>query len=273
MTSQLSDLTNIQDLILKKLVSYQKEDLEDVAAPKLQNLTVECNDLKGAEPNAPTSPIDSPLDPVKRIIDGFMHFKTSYFDTNPALFDELAQGQSPEFMVFACSDSRVCPSHVLHFQPGEAFIVRNIANMVPAFDQLKHAGVGATIEYAVKELGVANILVMGHSNCGGIKRLMSYPEDGSEPFDCIDEWVKMSLPAKAEVIAEAGSADFHEQCERCARESVNLSLANLLTYPFVQKAHLDKKLALRGGYYDFVNGIFELWELKSHISNPIIVQS
>ncbi|CAA0822237.1 Beta carbonic anhydrase 1- chloroplastic, partial [Striga hermonthica] len=73
---------------------------------------------------------------------------------DPALYAKLAKGQSPEFLVFACSDSRVCPSHVLNFQPGEAFIVRNIANMVPPFDKTKHSGTGAAIEYAVLHLKV-----------------------------------------------------------------------------------------------------------------------
>ncbi|KAE8686581.1 Carbonic anhydrase [Hibiscus syriacus] len=83
------------------------------------------------------------------------------------------------FLVFACSDSRVCPSHVLDFQPGEAFMVRNIANMVPPYDKKKHSGVGAAIEYAVLHLKVENIVVIGHSCCGGIKGLMSIPDDGT----------------------------------------------------------------------------------------------
>uniref|UniRef100_A0A0D3AG72 Carbonic anhydrase n=2 Tax=Brassica oleracea TaxID=3712 RepID=A0A0D3AG72_BRAOL len=92
---------------------------------------------------------------------------------------ELAKGQSPKYMVFACSDSRVCPSHVLNFQPGDAFVVRNIANMVPPFDKAKYGGVGAAIEYAVLHLKVENIVVIGHSACGGIKGLMSFPLDGN----------------------------------------------------------------------------------------------
>ncbi|CAA0809328.1 Beta carbonic anhydrase 1- chloroplastic, partial [Striga hermonthica] len=83
------------------------------------------------------------------------------------------------YMVFACSDSRVCPSHVLDFQPGEAFVVRNIANMVPAYDKTKHCGDGAAIEYAVLHLKVQEIVVIGHSACGGIKGLMSFQLDGS----------------------------------------------------------------------------------------------
>ncbi|XP_057745110.1 carbonic anhydrase, chloroplastic-like [Arachis stenosperma] len=85
----------------------------------------------------------------ERIKAGFIHFKKEKYDKNPALYGELAKGQAPKFIVFACSDSRVCPSHVLDFQPGEAFVVRNVANIVPPYDQTKYAGAGFAIEYTV----------------------------------------------------------------------------------------------------------------------------
>ncbi|KAH9720192.1 Beta carbonic anhydrase 2 [Citrus sinensis] len=199
----------------------------------------------------------------------------------PECFSELAKGQHPKFLVFACSDSRVSPSHVLDFQPGEAFMARNIANMVPAFNQfddivdfaaqLRYSCVGAIIEYAVANLQVENVLVIGHSHCGGIKRLMSLPDDGSNYYDFIDDWVKIGLPAKAKVKREHPNLSFEQQTAICERESVNFSLVNLLTYPYVQRAVQDGTLALRGGYYDFVNGKFELWELKTDITPPIVI--
>ncbi|PKI42692.1 hypothetical protein CRG98_036974 [Punica granatum] len=146
-------------------------------------------------------------------------------------------------MVFACSDSRVCPSHVLDFQPGEAFMVRNIANMVPPYDKTKYSGVGAAIEYAVLHLKVENIVVIGHSCCGGIKGLMSIPDDG----------------------ATSSSLSFEEQCHNCEKEAVNVSLGNLLTYPFVREAVVKKTLVLKGAHYDFVKGSFELWDLDFKI--------
>ncbi|KAF7838333.1 carbonic anhydrase 2-like [Senna tora] len=85
-------------------------------------------------------------------------------------------------MVFACSDSRVSPTMILNFQPGEAFMVRNIANMVPPFDQVRYTGVGAILEYGITALKIPNIVVIGHSRCGGIQRLMTHPEDGSHPL-------------------------------------------------------------------------------------------
>ncbi|KAI7728843.1 hypothetical protein M8C21_023822 [Ambrosia artemisiifolia] len=217
---------HIDDAIngLKKLLS-EKEDLNAVAVEKIKQLTAELEGGDGGEFN-----------PVKRIRDGFARFKKEKYEANPTLYGELAKGQSPKFLVFACADSRVCPSHVLDFQPGEAFVVRNIANMVPPYDTIKHSGAGAAIEYAVVHLKVENIVVIGHSCCGGIKGLMSIPDDGTT----------------------------------ARQEAVNVSLGNLLTYPFVREAVVNKKLSLKGGHYDFVNGSFDLWNLDFGVSPSLI---
>ncbi|KAK7350616.1 hypothetical protein VNO77_09433 [Canavalia gladiata] len=257
MAKQSSELA-IEEL--KKLLR-EEEELNGVAAEKIEELIAE---LRGC--NKP------PFEPaVQRIIHGFNHFKINNFDKNPELYAELAKGQSPKYLVFACSDSRVSPSIILNFQPGEAFMVRNIANMVPPFNQLRYSGVGAVIEYAITALKVPNILVIGHSRCGGIQRLMSHPEDGSAPFDFIDDWVKIGLPAKLKVLREYENYDFKDQCKFCEKESVNNSLINLKTYPYVESGIRDKRIALFGGYYDFVKGEFKLWKLESHFTKPITI--
>ncbi|XP_065877022.1 carbonic anhydrase 2-like isoform X1 [Euphorbia lathyris] len=236
---------------LKKLLS-EKGELKAVAAAKVDQITAE---LQTASSDTKA------FDPVERMKDGFIYFKKEKYDTNPGLYGELAKGQSPKFMVFACSDSRVCPSHVLNFQPGEAFVVRNVANMVPPYDKVKHTEVGSAVEYAVLHLKVEYIVVIGHSACGGIKGLMSFPFDGTKSTDFIEDWVSIGLPAKAKVLAENGSLPFPEQCTCCEKEAVNVSIANLLTYPFVRDGLAKKTLGLKGGYYDFVKGSFELWGL------------
>ncbi|GLU20712.1 hypothetical protein SLE2022_368960 [Rubroshorea leprosula] len=141
---------------LKKLLS-EKGDLDCEVEGNFEKLIA---DLQHPDPHH---------DPdVKRIFYGFNHFENCKFERDsttqttqaPEFFAELEEGQHPVFLVFACSDSRVSPSHILDFQPGEAFMARNIANMVPAFDQTEHSGVGAIIEYAVGSLEVKNILVI-----------------------------------------------------------------------------------------------------------------
>ncbi|XP_039046392.1 carbonic anhydrase 2-like [Hibiscus syriacus] len=160
-----------------------------------------------------------------------------------------------QFLVFLCSDSRVSPSVVLNFKPGEAFVGRNIANMVPQFDQLRQTEIGAVIEYAVKSLKI--------SHCGGIGRLMNLP-DCTQTYDFIDEWVKIGLPAKKKVLQEAGDLPFEHQVTLCEKDSLRNSMANLLTYPFVRDAVVHGTMTLRGGYNDFVNGSFEQWKMCTH---------
>nr|AAA33652.1 carbonic anhydrase [Pisum sativum]prf//1710354A carbonic anhydrase [Pisum sativum] len=248
---------------LQKLLR-EKTELKATAAEKVEQITAQLGTTSSSD-GIPKS------EASERIKTGFLHFKKEKYDKNPALYGELAKGQSPPFMVFACSDSRVCPSHVLDFQPGKAFVVRNVANLVPPYDQAKYAGTGAAIEYAVLHLKVSNIVVIGHSACGGIKGLLSFPFDGTYSTDFIEEWVKIGLPAKAKVKAQHGDAPFAELCTHCEKEAVNASLGNLLTYPFVREGLVNKTLALKGGYYDFVKGSFELWGLEFGLSSTFSV--
>lgn len=244
---------------LTKLLS-ERSDLEGIAAAKIKQITA---DLEAAG--------SKDIDPVERMKTGFIQFKTEKYEKNPDLYGALAKGQSPKFLVFACSDSRVCPSHILNFQPGEAFMVRNIASMVPPYDQKKYSGAGAAIEYAVLHLKVENIVVIGHSCCGGIKGLMSIPDNGTTASDFIEEWVKICSSAKSKVKKECNDLSFEEQCKNCEKEAVNVSLGNLLTYPFVRESVVKNTLALKGAHYDFVNGKFELWDLDFNILPSVSV--
>ncbi|GLU21613.1 hypothetical protein SLE2022_377440 [Rubroshorea leprosula] len=244
---------------LSKFLS-EKASLQSVAVAKIKQLTAELQVLKSGA-----------CDPVERMKTGFLHFKTEKYQKNPELYGALAKGQSPKFMVFACSDSRVCPSHILNFQPGEAFMVRNIASMVPPYDKTKYSGVGAAIEYAVLHLKVENIVVIGHSCCGGIKGLMSIPDDGTTKSEFIEQWVNICANAKNKVKSDYKDLSWPEQCKHCEKEAVNVSLGNLLTYPFVREAVVNKTLAIKGAYYDFVVGTFDLWDLDFKVSPSLIV--
>ncbi|XP_024527794.1 beta carbonic anhydrase 4 isoform X2 [Selaginella moellendorffii] len=217
------------------------------------------------------------LAPAERIKQGFQRFKQETYNQKPELFSQLATGQHPKFMVIACSDSRVCPTTILRFQPGEAFVVRNIANMVPPPEQVStgletflsspktlssqagYPGTSAALEYAVTALKVENILVIGHSRCGGIKALMTQKENTNKWSSFIEDWVEIGRPARAVTLAAAAQQQVEHQCTKCEKESVNVSLANLLAFPFIKEAVSSGTLALHGGYYNFVEGSFEYW--------------
>ncbi|KAJ4773120.1 Carbonic anhydrase [Rhynchospora pubera] len=200
------------------------------------------------------------IHPMDRLKAGFQQFKTEVYDKKPELFGPLKKGQSPKYMLFTCCDSRVCPSVTLSLQPGEAFTVRNIANIVPPFNKTKYTGEGCAIEYAVHHLHVENIVVIGHSKCGGINALMTYKYDGSSSTEFIEDWMKIGFAAREKVKAEHGSKSLDEQCAICEKEAVKISLENLKTYPFVKEGLEKGTLKLFGSHYDFVNGAFETLE-------------
>ncbi|KAJ7570490.1 hypothetical protein O6H91_01G122000 [Diphasiastrum complanatum] len=254
-----------QEKILSKL--KENSELRQIIAKKLVGIIEE---LEHSSKGAAELQDGAVLPPSERIKQGFLQFKINNFLKKPDLWSKLAEGQSPKFMVIACSDSRVCPTEVLGFQPGEAFVVRNVANLVPTWEKSGYPGTSAALEYAVLYLKVSqveNILVIGHSRCGGIKALMSQ-QDGAAPWsNFIESWIEIGQPARAHVKAANASADLDQLCSHCEKESVNLSLTNLLTFPWVKEAVSSQKLALHGGYFNFVEGSFEYWTLDAKTSD------
>ncbi|XP_028965340.1 beta carbonic anhydrase 5, chloroplastic-like isoform X2 [Malus sylvestris] len=188
----------------------------------------------------------------------FLDFKNHKYMENLEHYQNLAKGQAPKFMVISCADSRVCPSTILGFQPGEAFIVRNIANLVPSLES-GPSETNAALEFSVNSLKVENILVVGHSCCGGIRALMSMDDEIEKSF--IQNWVVVGKDARSWTKAAASTLSFDQQCKHCEKESINRSLLNLLTYPWIEEKVKQGVLAVHGGYYDFVECTFEKWTL------------
>lgn len=212
-------------------------------------------------PSTQTNTVETKLesDDFNEMKNRFLTFKQDKYLGNPEIYRKLAKGQEPKFMVIACGDSRVCPSNILGFQPGEAFVIRNVANLVPPFEN-GPTETNAALEFAVNALEVQNILVVGHSCCGGIRALMSMQDD-EEPSGFTKNWVVLGKDAKIRSKAAASNLDFDEQCQHCEKESVNRSLLNLLTYSWIEEKVIRGKLSIHGGYYDFVNCSFEKWTL------------
>ncbi|XP_030454367.2 beta carbonic anhydrase 5, chloroplastic-like isoform X1 [Syzygium oleosum] len=201
---------------------------------------------------------DGSSDMFDEIRQRFLEFKNNKFLKEAAHFQNLARAQSPKFMVIACVDSRVCPTNVLGLQPGEAFMVRNVANLVPAIE-FGTSETGAALEFAVKALEVENILVIGHSRCAGIEALMGMQD--SNPRNYVERWVINGKAAKLRTEATAPHLSFDQQCIHCEKESVTQSLNNLLTYPWIKERVEEGLLSISGGYYDFADCTFEKWTL------------
>ncbi|KAL5844456.1 hypothetical protein ACOSQ4_010414 [Xanthoceras sorbifolium] len=210
----------------------------------------------------------SGLDFFEEMRQRFLTFKKHKYMKELEHFQALAEVQSPKERVgtFSSScrssitkDSRVCPSYILGLQPGETFMIRNVANLVPPLEN-GPSETNAALEFAVKTLEVENILIIGHSNCGGIQTLMSMQDD--ENSSCFTEkWVVNAKVAKLRTKAEAAHLSFDQQCRHCEKESINRSLLNLLTYPWIEERVRKELLSLHGGYYDLLNCAFEKWTL------------
>jgi carbonic anhydrase len=191
---------------------------------------------------------DGRLDPL---IEGYRRFRSGEWLTERERFELTAdQGQQPHTLVIACSDSRVDPQMILGARPGELFVVRNVANLVPPCEaDAAHHGTSAAIEFAVRLLHVDRILVLGHGMCGGVKMLL----DDNPPagLDFAARWMDLAQDAKT---ATAGISPPEARHKACEEATVRLSLANLMTFPWVAEAVSAGALSLHGGYFDIRHG-------------------
>ncbi len=186
------------------------------------------------------------------MIRGFARFGDRVYHVPDGPFEVLRKGQNPHSMVIACADSRVGPGMLLQADPGEIFVVRNVANLVPPAGA-GDSSVGSALEYAVGHIGVSNLIVFGHAGCGGIRALLDGADGGDND---VGRWLGHAAPVR-DMIRERQLAPEAESCA-CERASILQSLANLLTYPCVREKSADGELALRGWYFDLMSG--ELWE-------------
>ncbi|HKN28531.1 MAG TPA: carbonic anhydrase [Roseiarcus sp.] len=187
------------------------------------------------------------MDPL---IEGYRRFRAETWPVERARYEALAHwGQSPETMVIACSDSRVDPQTVFGAVPGELFVVRNVAALVPPYEpDAGYHGTSAALEFAVKVLKVARLVVLGHGQCGGVRAMAYGPPPQARDF--IASWVEIGKPA----LAAAGEAP-EGRLGRIEAEVVRLSLANLKTFPWIAEAASAGRLALHGYLFDVHTGV------------------
>ena len=201
---------------------------------------------------------------MEKFIAGYRQFRDTYFKENYGVIQDLmAKGQAPKAMMIACSDSRIDPSLEFGVEPGEMFIVRNVANLVPAFDPDGHAhGTSAALEFAVRALEVEHVIVMGHARCGGIRALMNQPlMKKSESNDFVAAWMKIAEPARVKALQASSDPAVAQRC--CEQEAVRVSLDNLLTFPWVKEAADSGKLQIHGWYFDLETATLSILNKKT----------
>ncbi len=190
---------------------------------------------------------------IAGFIAGFRKFQQKYFCAESDLFEELRSGQAPKACVVACCDSRADPALLMRAAPGDIFVVRNVANIVPPYepDGLHH-GVSAAIEFAVRDLCVEHVIVMGHGHCGGIHALMNAARDDVSEF--IGHWMDIVRPAYARVSEAMPNAEPGVRQRACEQAAVLVSLENLLTFPWLRDAVEAGRCHLHGWYFDIERG-------------------
>jgi carbonic anhydrase len=195
------------------------------------------------------------------LIDGYRRFRTSEYRRHRDRWEELSEGQSPRVMVIACSDSRVDPAQIFDTVPGEIFTVRNIANLVPPFELGggRH-GVSAALEFAVTQLEVPEVVVLGHGSCGGVAAALSKRFAGAAPGQggFIAHWVDMLDEARDRIIAEYGTGP--EAVRAMELETVRVSIRNLRTFPCIPEREAAGTLKLRGAYFAIADGVLHVMD-------------
>lgn len=188
------------------------------------------------------------------LIKGHHRFRTGYWQHNRQLLEGMVASQSPDVAMVACCDSRVDPVILFDALPGEIFVIRNVANLVPPFDsEGRYHVTGAALEFAVTGLGVTQIVVLGHANCGGIRALMEH-DTIIKPGGFVDRWMQIAAPAKQEVLARNDLETLDQKTDACEKVSVCYSLRNLVSYPWIRSRVGNGDLTLIGLYYDLRNG-------------------
>ena len=200
----------------------------------------------------------SDFDPL---LAGYHRFREHGWAGQRDRWADLSEGQSPKVMVIACSDSRVDPAQIFDVSPGEIFVVRNVANLVPPFEAGggRH-GVSAALEFAVTQLEVPEIVVMGHGSCGGVAASLTqrFHEAPAGEGGFIDHWVDLLDEARDRIVAEHGSGEAATRALEL--ETVRVSLANLRTFPFVARREAAGRLTLRGAYFAIRDGALHVMD-------------
>jgi len=190
----------------------------------------------------------------KQLIEGFKRFRKRSFTGENAQFQNLVQyGQTPSTLIIGCCDSRVDPALILDCAPGDLFVVRNVANLVPPFEnQGSFHGTSAALEFGVQNLKVQHIIVLGHAQCGGIKELLDGGVSGEDSF--IAEWMGIADDAREMIDEKYSNADSAIRSRACEQQAILVSLNNLKTFSWIREGVESNCLTLHGWYFDIERG-------------------
>tara|TARA_B110000116_G_scaffold271823_1_gene293845 strand:- start:26 stop:682 length:657 start_codon:yes stop_codon:yes gene_type:complete len=201
------------------------------------------------------------------LIKRYQQWKTTGYEENKSWFQKIAkEGQNPSTMFISCCDSRLHVTSLFGADNGEFFIHRNIANLVPPYNPSgDHHGTSAAVEYAIKELNISKIIIIGHSQCGGIKNgyYLCKNQETSRKTIFIDKWLNILKPAFTKVLHENQNISDNEGINNLEKESIKVSINNLIDFPFVKEAIHKNLLIIHGVWHDIGTGRIESLDPKS----------
>jgi carbonic anhydrase len=205
------------------------------------------------------------------MLTGYRRFRETGWLQQRERWDELSEGQSPKVMIIACSDSRVDPTQIFDTSPGEIFVVRNVAALVPPFETNPgHHGVSAALEFAVQVLEVGEIVVMGHGKCGGCKAALSQELKDAPPGEggFIANWIDLLDGAREKVVAQYGDDRGRDAHRAMEQEGVKVSLDNLRTFPCVRSKERKGTLKLVGAFFAIADGQLHVLDEETGVFSP-----
>jgi carbonic anhydrase len=208
-----------------------------------------------------------------RLIDGYQAFTAGRLPLERSRYEKLAEtGQQPDVMVICCCDSRISPEVIFDAHPGELFVVRNVANLVPPYTPSGFThGVSAALEFAVQVLKVRYIMVMGHSHCGGVRAFVEH-RGRTDPGDFIDNWMSLIEPA-ALSLDDGNGLSRADYLARLERASVLATLNNLLSFPWIKSPVEQQQLKLLSAYFDVATGALEIYDPDKGVFTPLSVEA
>lgn len=203
---------------------------------------------------------DSMPTEINYLKQGYKKFCKKYFDSNNDLYKNLVEyGQQPKFLIVACSDSRVDPSLILNCKPGDLFVIRNVANLIPPYEIDTHYhGTSAALEFGICALGIRDVIILGHSQCGGILSLLEN-DCRNKPGDFIPKWMELAKHTCDITLKEYSTDSLKEQANICGQNSLLSSLGNLRSFPWVSDKVKTGDLFLHAWYFDLESGKMTLY--------------
>lgn len=209
---------------------------------------------------------------VSKLISGFRVFKsTTYVQKKDIIHHLLQQGQKPSTLVISCCDLRISPSEIFATSPGELYVINNIGGLVPKYDTTGTHGILSAIEYAVQDLEVENIIILGHAKCDGIKMLISDQaiNHNKNLSPSMHAWLDVAKDAKDAVQKELADKTIEEQQESCEYESLVISLKNLINYPYIKKRLSQKKINVCAWHFNIESGSIMTFDPNSGFFEPV----